>query len=54
MTLGASAGRTILGHRDVNSGFARSASVLGITGENNHHQHETPGVKLSSSYGNFW
>jgi len=54
VTLGASAGRTILGHRDVNSGFARSASVLGITGENNHHQHETPGVKLSSSYGNFW
>lgn len=54
MTLGASAGRTILGQRDVNSGFARSASVLGITGESNHHQHETPGVKLSSSYRNFW
>lgn len=48
VTIGGSAGRTILGQRDVNSSFNRSASVLGITGENNNH--ETPAIKLSSSY----
>lgn len=47
VTLGAASGRTILGQRDVNSsGFNRSASVIGIPGES----HETPAVKLSSSY----
>src|SRR5579859_366316 len=48
-SLGVSAGRTILGMKEVNS-FARSASVMGITGEGQLGQHTTPAVKLSSSY----
>src|SRR5271156_391395 len=45
VTIGAAVGRTILGQRDINSGFARSASVMAIT-----HKTDTPDIKLSSSY----
>ena len=48
VTIGAAVGRTILGQRDVNSGFVRSASVMAIT-----HKTDTPDIKLSSSYDSF-
>ena len=43
ITIGASAGRTVLAQRDMNSALTRSASVIGFA-EN------TPAVKLTSSY----
>jgi hypothetical protein len=47
VTIGAHAGRSVLGQRDMNSTFNRSASVMSFTGDN------TPGIKLSSSYISF-
>lgn len=43
VTIGAHTGRSVLAQRDMNSAFTRSASVLGMAGDN------TPGLKLSSS-----
>ena len=45
VTIGAHVGRSVLAERDMNSGFGRSASVMGSTEE------ATPGaVKFTSSY----
>jgi hypothetical protein len=49
VSLGVSSGRSILAQRDANVGFSRSASVMGINGENENKEN-TSAVKLSSSY----
>ena len=45
VTLGAQAGRTVLGQRDVNSGFNRSVSAMSFTSVE---EKNTPGWKSSS------
>src|SRR5271154_5604042 len=45
VTLGAQAGRTVLGARDVNSGFNRSVSAMSFTSVD---EKSTPGWKSSS------
>lgn len=44
VTIGHYSGRAVLAQRDMNSGISRSASVIGVTGE------QSPALKLSSSY----